>query len=335
MADLTRQFLADLSVLADLSAGQRGALLDVAAEVSATSEEWLASYPVVARSPVTAACSLAAAIGMPGLGVPELALMTRWWLWIFGVDDRFDDPGYPDFELESWTAEFTAALHGDSSGANSDLLLAAFGSIHRDLRGYPVFGVLDEPWRRGMADIVQGMHTERRWHVGLTGAAVPSFEEYLKNGITTICVRPYTITACVVAGELAAAAGFGALDPMIRAAARCFRLANDLRSDSRERQEGKLNAVSLLRHKFAADPARPMPDGDDSWDSALEKARAQIQAACADDLSYLERAMRRAPPEIRNLARFLWAHTAFVVDMYEVGDYDTVSAMLTAGLIAI
>ena len=37
---------------------------------------------------------------------------------------------------------------------------------------------------------------------------------------------------------------------MICSAARCFRLANDLRSDAREREEGKLNGVSLLLREF-------------------------------------------------------------------------------------
>jgi hypothetical protein len=38
------------------------------------------------------------------------------------------------------------------------------------------------------------------------------------------------LTACIVADEPAAAAEFGRLDAMIYSAARCFRLANDLRS---------------------------------------------------------------------------------------------------------
>src|SRR6266498_5523283 len=63
----------------------------------------------------------------------------------------------------------------------------------------------------------------------------------------TIALRPYTLTAAILAGEPAAVGELPALDPMICGAARCFRLANDLRSDVRERAEGKLNAVSLLQ----------------------------------------------------------------------------------------
>src|ERR1019366_4990218 len=48
-------------------------------------------FPIVRWKSVTAACSLTDAVGMPTLGVTERTLLTRWWLWIFGIDDRFDD----------------------------------------------------------------------------------------------------------------------------------------------------------------------------------------------------------------------------------------------------
>src|SRR5436190_14408978 len=97
-----------------------------------------------------------------------------------------------------------------------------------------------ERWRAGMAGVVRGMLVERRWSTG----EPPSFEEYLDTATTTIAVRPYTVTACVLAGEPGAVAAFDALDPLIATVARCFRLANDLRSEARERDEGTVNAVT-------------------------------------------------------------------------------------------
>jgi terpene synthase-like protein len=174
-----------------------------------------------------------------------------------------------------------------------------------------------------MAEIVQGMLTERRWSIS---SSPPSFQAYLANGMTTIAVRPYTLTGCVLTGERDAVAAFETLDPMINAAARCFRLANDLRSDSRERQEGKLNALTLL---LAGHPARSPVDAD-----ALRAARCRLRDICVADLEYLDQARRAAPAQIATLARFLWAHTAFVWDMYQISDYDTVSSFLRDGVIS-
>jgi hypothetical protein len=307
--------------LARLSPTERRRTLDLAKDVTAASEDWLRDFPIVRRKPVTAACGLAAAVALPTLDVPELTLLARWWLWIFGIDDRFDDVGVAYPELTDWIARFEETLWREPRLNDADLLIAAFESIRGDLRHYPLFGSLGAEWHRGMAGIVRGMLTEREWH----DENPPSFELYLENGIKTISMRPYALTACVVADEPTAAAVFRWLDPMIYRAARCFRLANDLRSDAREREEGKLNAVSLLQRRFAA----IAPDDN----QALEKARAEIRDACAADLVQLGRMQERAAPSIRTMARFLWEHTAFVLEMYEAGDYDTMSELLDEGAI--
>jgi Terpene synthase family 2, C-terminal metal binding len=311
--------------LAMLSAAERRRTLDLAQDVTAASEGWLRDFPVVRRKSVTAACSLAAAVGMPTLGVTELTLLTRWWLWIFGVDDRFDDFGLAEPELMEWTARFEASLRREPRRTDPDLMLAAFGSIRCDLGRYPLFRQLSNAWYRGMADIIRGMLIERHWCGVLAAEDLPSYEVYLENGIKTISVRPYVLAGCAIAGEPAAANEFGRLDAMIYSAARCFRLANDLRSDAREREEGKLNGVSLLQREFMASGS--------SDSQALARARAKIRDNCAADLIQVSEMRERAAPAITTMARFVWAHTAFVWDMYQTGDYDTVSELLDAGVI--
>lgn len=318
--------------LAGLAAAERRRILDVGAEVTALCEPWLDRYPIVRRESVTAACSLVSTVGMPFLAPPELALLTRFWLWIFGVDDRFDDLTVPDAEVATWSvrwAEGLAAEPGEAEpwaaepGAELDLLLPAFGSLRRDLGRYRLYRPLADAWRDGMHDIVTGMLTERRWHGALTPAELPSYQAYLENGIRTISMRPYTVTACVLADEPRAAAALDTLTPVIYAAARCFRLANDLRSDAREREEGKLNGVWLLQRMLAADGV------DDAL--ALAVARDRLRETCEADLRYLYKTQETAPPSIRTLARFLWAHATFVWDMYEVSDYDALSSLLRRG----
>ena len=159
-----------------------------------------------------------------------------------------------------------------------------------------------------------------RWPGLATPAEQPTYAAYLDNAMTTIAVRPYTVTAAILAGEPAAVDGFAGLDPVISTAARCFRLANDLRSAAREREEGTLNAVSLLHRDLAA-----RGFGDEAAERA---ARRQLRETCAADLAYLDAARRTAPPALATLTRFLWAHTTFVWNMYQVSDYDTVSELL-------
>ncbi len=309
-----------IKYLAMLPAAQRRRVLDLAREVTAQCENWLRAYPIVLRPSVTAACSLVSAVALPGAGPAELRLLTCWWLWIFGVDDLFDDPTADDSRIAFWTERFASDPPVDP--ADDDPLRAALGSIHNALLSYPLFACLASPWRTGMTEIVQGMLTERQWSV----STPPTYQAYLANGMTTIAVRPYTLTGCILAGERGAAAAFETLDPMINAAARCFRLANDLRSDSRERQEGKLNALTLLLAEYSASGPQ------DS--AALRTARRRLHESCVADLEYLDRARRAAPPQIATLARFLWAHTAFIWDMYQVSDYDTVSTLLREGVIS-
>ncbi|HEU4427090.1 MAG TPA: DeoR family transcriptional regulator [Pilimelia sp.] len=304
-------------VAAALPVTRHRRVLGVAREVTCASEAWLRDHPIVKRPSVTAACGLVSAVAMPSLAVPELDLLTRWWLWIFGVDDVLDDMDVPDEPVTAWVRRFLRDLPtGPDEG---DPLRAAFGSVHHDLRGYPLYALLGEGWRTGMTDIVRGMLLERRWS-GMAAADQPSYETYLDNATTTISVRPYTLTAAILAGEPAAVGGLPALDPMIRAAARCFRLANDLRSDARERAEGKLNAVSLLQRAYVADGLGEAAAG--------QAARERLCETCAADLAYLDSARRTVPQGLATLARFLWAHTSFVWDMYQIGDYDTLSALL-------
>jgi hypothetical protein len=306
--------------LAVLPVAQRRRLIDMACEVTAQCESWLRAYPIVLRPSVTAACSLVSTVALPDAGPAELRVLTCWWLWIFGLDDLFDDPAADDSQVASWAERFASDPPIDP--ADNDLLRAALGSIHVALSSYPLFAGLASQWRTAMAEIVQGMLTERQWSASVS----PTFQAYLANGMTTIAVRPYALTACILADERGAAAAFETLGPMIDAAARCFRLANDLRSDSRERQEGKLNALTLL---LAGDSASSPQDTD-----ALRSARRRLHDTCLADLEYLDQARRAASPQIATLARFLWAHTAFVWDMYQVSDYDTISTLIREGAIS-
>jgi hypothetical protein len=301
-------------LLVTVPVAERRRLLDVARQVTACCDAWLVDFPIVRRPSVTAACALVSTVAMPGLTVARLGLLTRWWLWIFGVDDVFDDPAVPDERVEEWTGRFLRDPAAD------DPLLAAFGSIHDDLRRYPLYPPLSRRWRDGMAEIVRGMSRERRWSRARTPADQPSYATYLDNATTTIAVRPYTVTAAILADEPPAADLFAALDPVISTAARCFRLANDLRSAARERAEGTLNAVSLLHRDFAA---RGLGDA-----AAERAARHQLRETCVEDLAHLDAARHTAPPALATLTRFLWAHTTFVWNMYQVSDYDTVSALL-------
>jgi Terpene synthase family 2, C-terminal metal binding len=309
-----------IGYLTALPAAERRQVLDAAGEVAAACEGWLRAYPIVRRPSVTAACSLVSTVALRGADLARLAVLTRWWLWIFGVDDVFDDPDADDAAVTSWTRRFIDDF--PTGRDDGDPLRAALGSIHGELSRFPLFAGLAARWQAGMVGVVQGMLLERGWNV----AASPTFEEYLATGMTTIAVRPYTITACVLADEPAAAAAFDTLDPMIESTARCFRLANDLRSEARERQEGKLNAVTLLHQAYAG---RGLGD-----EQAMAAARRRLRESCLADLAALETARRAAPPAVATLAQFLWAHAAFVWDMYQDHDYDTVSTLLRAGAIS-
>jgi len=252
---------------------------------------------------------------MPGLAMPELELLTRWTLWLVAVDDLLDDLDLPDEPVADWVWRFLGDL--PSNPDDADPLRAAVGSIQRDLSRYPLYPALGARWRADMAGMVSGMLQERDWsRAPLTGQ--PGFEEYLRNAMTTIGVYPCTVTAAILAGEPGAISEFSALAPVIQAAARCFRLANDLGTDARERAEGTLNAVSVLQRDHLA--RRP---------AGRRRRPGRLGVAAPD--------MRHGP----GLSRFGSAHRArsardtgpFPVVLHDlfveqVGDCDALSAAL-------
>lgn len=79
----------------------------------------------------------------------------------------------------------------------------------------------------------------------------------------------------------------------------------------REREEGKLDGVSLLQREFMTEEP-----GDSQ---VLERARVKIRDTCAANLIRLTEMRQRAGSVIRTTARFVWAHTVFVWDMYQTG----------------
>jgi hypothetical protein len=300
--------------LASLPDTERRHVLELARAAETACEDWLVTYPIVLRPSVTAACSLVSAVALPTAGPSGVGLLTRWWLWVFGVDDVFDDPDVDDSTVERWASRFLDDPPTDA--ADIDRLRAALGSIRRDLSAYPLFARYADRWRTEMTDIVRAMALERRWAV----RPPSTLQAYLDTATTTISVRPYALTACVITGEPAAPASFDTLGPPIRAAARCFRLANDMRSEARERHEGKINALWVLQRQYASQGLDRHAAGD--------AARRQLTATCRADLAYLDTTRRTAPRDLATLAQFLWAHTAFVWEMYQIGDYDTISTLL-------
>src|SRR5215217_3990581 len=94
------------SLLPTVPVAERRRLLDVARQVTACCDAWLTEYPIVRRPSVTAACALVSPVAMPSLAVAGLGLLTRWWLWMFGVDDVFDDAAVPDERVDEWIRRF-------------------------------------------------------------------------------------------------------------------------------------------------------------------------------------------------------------------------------------
>jgi hypothetical protein len=171
--------------------------------VAAASQRWLADH-----APQLAACqepaalarrvathSLATALALPALPVPDLTTLACLRLWAH-------------------------ALTREPAGA--ELWTGTLAALRRRLSRRPRFAVFRERWQAGMQDAVRAGAAIRGWQA----AERPGFDEYLDTAATALAMRPFTLAAAALSGgpdwtEVAR------LDPLVQAAARCLALSAD------------------------------------------------------------------------------------------------------------
>lgn len=299
--------------LAALDPVDRTRIFDLTDQVSRTLRDWVARYPLIRGVRVAPLALSVTAGGFPFATVDALISTARLSLWVFTIDDLFDEGNLPRAELIERADLYRALIHRERPCPPHDSLATALCDIRDDLARYPLFDALGAQWARALCATIDGMLAEYRW--SLAGARLPTYAEYVVNGRYSIGGPPHMWAAMITADDASTPAHVDHLQVMEQLASTSIRLANDLQSFEKEVAEGQINSLVILSRLLQA---QGLPAQD-----AFRQAAARVQAdmlAGLDSLAALRAGAVTATghPEaaMDNIARF-------VCDFYTHHDYHT------------
>lgn len=305
--------------LASLDPAEQVRIFDLSARTSQTLHRWAARYPLIRRVRVWP-LSLSVAAGAPFTSVEALISTARLSLWVFTLDDLFDEERVPQVELMKRAERYRALAHREITPPNGDSLATALCELRDDLASYPLFASLGQEWANALCGTIDGMMREYQWRLAYRKdtngrATLPTYEEYVATGRYSIGGPPHMWAALITSDDPSTPQHLDHLSAMEQLASTCIRLANDLQSYQKEVDEGKINALVIL--------SRELQDAGVSEEEAYRQAEARVHADIVAGLEQLT-ALREASvtqtgrPEaaIDNIARF-------VCDFYTHHDYHT------------
>lgn len=242
--------------------------------------------------------AIAAVVSHAGVGLSRrvLGLVADAGLVLFAIDDLLDECALTHDDAALRIAQYTAVARGeDCPEVAFDPIARAITDLRRRLAMTDLRGDLLDAWADAMARMLAGMGAE------LPGARNPAadLDAYLSTARDSIGVEWITLTAWIATSAAATRAQLPALRRAERDLSTAVRLANDLRTDARERREGRFNAVTLV--------------GDDG----RETLRDRCGRALADGRETLRREGVEGTAQGRFLARFAGA----IVAMYDTRDF--------------
>ena len=297
-------------------------VFDLSIRASRMLHRWATRYPLIRRERVWP-LALSVAAAAPFAGVEALIATARLSLWVFTLDDLFDEERVPQAELLRRAERYRAIAHHRQADASDDSLAIALGEVRDDLARYPLYPALGPLWAEALCGTIDGMLREYHWRSAYRdrGAeALPSYAEYVANGLYSIGGPPHVWAALITTDDASTPRHLEHLRAMERLACTGIRLANDLQSFHKELAEGKINALVLLTQRFLAE-GLPMAE-------AHARAQARVRAEIVDGLAQLGvlqaaavTATARSEAAIADIARF-------VCDFYVEHDYHTVSVQM-------
>jgi Terpene synthase family 2, C-terminal metal binding len=303
--------------LAALSDDQRVRIFDLAARTARALHQWVAQYPLIRRVRVWP-LSLSVTAAAPFCSVESLVSMARMNLWVFTVDDLFDEEIVPFSELQRRIVRYQQILDGGASlrERERDTLTNALEDIRNDLSTYPLFSSLEQYWKHAVSQTLASMAVEHRCrNIYRTSQALPSYEDYVQHGVYSIGAPPHVWTTLIAINDASTLSHIERLQRMEYETSLCIRFANDLQSHAKELREGKINSIIIRQRELAA-------AGMDA-ETALEDARASARSRIRDSLNRLTALQNRDSTETGQPEQAIADIARFVTDFYVHHDYHT------------
>lgn len=309
--------------LANLNEDQKLRIFDLTTRVSRELHRWAVRYPLIRKVRVWPVC-LSVAAGAPFASAAVLTSMARMGLWIFTVDDLFDEEMVPYPELQRRITRYHDILAGGRLDPQSDrdTLALALHNIREDLRAYPLFEALQDEWAEAIARTLDAMMREHEWRVSFQSSGtiplLPNYFAYLNFGLYSCGFPPNVWTTLIALSDPTVLPQLGRFKEMERATSVCIRLANDLKSYTKELGEGKINAVVIRQYEAMA---RGL-----SAAQALESAQEVVKQDLWQELQHCNRLQAQIRTSTLSPERAIADTARFVCDFYEHHDYHTYTA---------
>jgi hypothetical protein len=291
-------------------------IFDLSARAAQTLHRWAARYPLIRRLRVWP-LALSVAAAAPFSSVEALISTARVSLWVFTLDDLFDEERVPQAELMRRAERYRAVVHGEPVDTTGDSLAAALREIRDDLATYPLFGELGGEWVDALCGTIDGMMREYQWRslYRKEGGPLPPYTEYLANGLYSIGGPPHVWAALITMGDASTPRNLDHLRSMERMASTAIRLANDLQSYPKEVSEGKINALVLLNKAFQQEG---LSEGE-----AYGRAETCVRGEIEKTLAVLSDLQARACTQTGRPEAAIADIARFVCDFYVEHDYHT------------
>lgn len=309
--------------LSNLDDSQKLRIFDLTTRASRELHRWVVRYPLIRRVRVWP-LSLSVAAAASFASAAALVTMARMNLWVFTIDDLFDEEIVPFVELKRRVSQYHQILAGGHADARRerDTLVLALQDIRNDLQSYPLFATLQDEWANAVAGTLDAMLREHEWRLHYrdehANMQLPSYESYLSHGLYSVGGPPHIWTSLIAIGDDSVVQHLERIKELERSASICIRLSNDLRSYAKEVSEGKINSV-VIRQREA------MTRGIGET-TALELACATVRediernlARCTELQHHARTATGQPEQAIADIARF-------VCDFYVHHDYHTFMA---------
>ncbi|HLZ31517.1 MAG TPA: terpene synthase family protein [Chloroflexota bacterium] len=299
--------------LAALEPADRARIVDLSGHMSHAVHAWAERYPLIRGVRVAPLSLSVAAGGFPFTTLEALISTARLSLWVFTVDDLFDEGHAAEHELIERAECYRALIHREVACPPNDGLATALCDVRDDLARYPLFDRLGTEWATALCGTVDGMLAEYQW--SLPRASLPSYAEYVRNGRYSIGGPPHMWAAVITADDASAPAHVEHLRAMEQLASTSIRLANDLQSFEKEVAEGQINALVIL--------SRALEEQGMSAPAAFRQAAARVQADMLSGLRSLTGLRAGVVTDTGHPEAAMDNIARFVCDFYTHHDYHT------------
>lgn len=292
-------------------------IFELSTQIAAELTTWSAQYPLM-RPVRILPLSLSIAASAPFADVRTLSAVARVNLWVFALDDLFDEENLPELELLRQAEIFHCICHGQPASPDTGSLAAALTAIRADLAAYPLFEPLQAEWTGAMCGTLDEMIREARWRQQYRRegtAMLPSYEAYLDCGRYSIGGPPHIWSTIIGIDDPSTINYLPELRQMERISSLCIRLANDLQSYEKELVEGKINSLLILSHRFQQQGVEEA--------GALRQAEMTVRADIARGLTQLTRLQSAATTDSGKPEAAMADIARFACEFYTRHDFHT------------